>query len=196
LGALRGGFAAARAAGGLKAFTGLGVRGIVSGTGRNALAAIKGLGRGFTVAVRHITATVGSRIRAGSGLLGGRSIFGTASRFSDSAANALAEARENLKPLGDYHDVIVHGSPTSAIIDGEEVTAAQLAQRIREGSWNGTDPVRLVSCETGSGPFSQQLADELQVRVLAPVEKFWVSNAGNLVAGIRRPATMVERIPT
>jgi hypothetical protein len=72
LGALRGGFAAAKAAGGLKAFTGLGAKGILAGTGRNALTAAKGLGRGINNFIsRTISGSVSDTarpvMRAGAG---------------------------------------------------------------------------------------------------------------------------------
>ena len=44
LGALKGGLAAAKAAGGLKGLAGLGAKGILTGTGRNMLSAVKGIG--------------------------------------------------------------------------------------------------------------------------------------------------------
>jgi len=46
LGALKGGFAVAKAAGGLKGLAGLGAKGILAGTGRNALNAARGVGSG------------------------------------------------------------------------------------------------------------------------------------------------------
>jgi len=58
LGALRGGFAAAKAAGGLKALAGMGPKAILAGTGRNALAAGKGLGRSVVATIRNAPAKI------------------------------------------------------------------------------------------------------------------------------------------
>jgi hypothetical protein len=74
LGALRGGFAAAKAAGGLKAFTGLGAKGILAGTGRNALTAAKGLGRGIVGLGKNAIARMRGFTVARSAVRGSRGI--------------------------------------------------------------------------------------------------------------------------
>ena len=48
------------------------------------------------------------------------------------------------------------------------MTAAELADKLREEGWRDGEPVTLVSCNTGDGDFPQQLADELGVPVTAP----------------------------
>ena len=72
-----------------------------------------------------------------------------------------------------------------------------LADIIRNGGqWDGQEAIRLVSCETGSGPFSQELANLLGVDVMAPVREVWSSNSGkNLMEGLKRKAELVIRHP-
>jgi len=116
----------------------------------------------------------------------------------DRACSILGWNQRNLHPITGYHDVFTHGSPTSVTDDlGEDLTAKELAEIIRaSGQWDGKEAIRLVSCETGSGPFAQELADELGVPVLAPLKKVCSSNSGkNLMESGDKVAEMVTRYP-
>lgn len=92
-----------------------------------------------------------------------------------------------IKPLKGYTDIVCHGSPSELLIYGmneEEwsYSAAQAADMVRNsGGYDGGD-IRLIACNTGSGPrcIAQQLADALNVNVLAPTEAVFVSIDGEL----------------
>jgi hypothetical protein len=78
------------------------------------------------------------------------------------------------------YTVVIHGDPTTTGMqdrsgDWTDYDASQLAHAIRsDPGWDGQEPIRLVSCETGktpadgSAPYAQNLADELGVDVSAP----------------------------
>ncbi|EKD4816506.1 RHS repeat protein, partial [Escherichia albertii] len=79
-----------------------------------------------------------------------------------------------------------HGTPTSMNDDrikkGSVLTIKQLASDIRANpKYHEGMPVVLFSCETGKGKnsFAQQLANELDVTVIAPDEIIWIWPDGN-----------------
>lgn len=97
---------------------------------------------------------------------------------------------EKVLPLAGHHDVVVHGtdegyfvpgkiSADGADMDGDPTSAAQIAAAIRENPAYRGEPIRLVSCNSGTisseslkgVPLAQQVADELGVRVLAPTKR-------------------------
>lgn len=79
--------------------------------------------------------------------------------------------------------LVVHGNPSEVAIKDEngqwiQMSPEDMAKLIKsDPSWNGTSPVRLVSCNTGDTSqvgndcFAQRLADHLGVDVIAP-DKF------------------------
>lgn len=82
-----------------------------------------------------------------------------------------------IKPIPGYGDIVIHGSPTSLIInglDGEEWTydAKEAAEMIRNSREFHGQPIRLISCQTGAleDGIAQQIADILGVEILAPTE--------------------------
>ena len=181
LGALRAGAGFVRG-GGLAA---LGARGLVSGTVKVLSDGIKLMGT--KAAIRLVPSM---RAMTGKTSLG----------YHISDWKLLERLKFNVKtlrPKEGYHDVFAHGSPDSVLGEfGETLNATQLADIIRSGSWDGVEAIRLVSCETGAGPFAQELADALGVRVLAPLHEVWSSGSGKtLQDGWRKIAEMVERIP-
>jgi len=83
------------------------------------------------------------------------------------------------------HTIYAHGGPDSMNSlspfskYGRALDAAQAAEMIRRGRWNG-QPIWLKSCNTGKNPngFAQQLADELGVTVWAPNTQVWFNRKG------------------
>jgi CheY-like chemotaxis protein len=74
--------------------------------------------------------------------------------------------------------VNAHGNPTTVYDaqSGRWLTADDLANMIRNSpNYKPGEPVKLQICQTGRGPFAQNLADKLQAPVLAPVGD-WVGN--------------------
>lgn len=90
-----------------------------------------------------------------------------------------------------YFDVIAHGTPNGIQIthNGQHMivdhrTAARLIQN--SDSYNG-QAIRLLSCNTGAldNGFAQNLANKLNVEVLAPTNYLWSTPNGNyFVAGM------------
>lgn len=76
----------------------------------------------------------------------------------------------------------LHGSPLRVQGgDGTMLDASQFAEVVRTRTdWNGTDPIRLFSCDTGAHPdgFAQQLSTELKVDVTAPTKPVWSVKGG------------------
>jgi filamentous hemagglutinin len=89
-----------------------------------------------------------------------------------------------------FYDVIAHGSPNSIQIQsgGKTLTidhrsAAKLFKRNPEFKGKA---FRLLSCDTGASPsgFAQNLANKLNVVVMAPTKMVWAyPNGSHFVAG-------------
>ncbi|GAA2663777.1 MULTISPECIES: hypothetical protein [Actinosynnema] len=89
------------------------------------------------------------------------------------------------------YTVDVHGTGTSASVDGNRLSPEQLADIIRStGDWDGRKPIRLISCNTGTDPggFAARLSRELGVEVIAPSKYAWVDEAGNVFASSKEPS--------
>jgi len=198
LGAVKGG--AMLAKGGLPAFAAVFKTGATSI--KTAAVTIKNLKIVSTTIneIKTMAARVTVQVMPEARALTGRTTLGW---FSNNAVQLEAlRSAKNLKAIEGYHDVVVHGTPTSVLGDvGEKLTAKQLADNIlSKGQWDGKEAIRLVSCRTAAGPFAQQLANELGVPVLAPLDYIRVSNSGRIleVTGRRgeiKVAEMVTRYP-
>ena len=93
--------------------------------------------------------------------------------------------RKDVDPDGKF-DVIAHGAVNSIIVEyaGKEVeidsrTAANL--NARQSGYKKGQPIRLLSCNTGSDPagFAQNLANKLNVIVYAPNDYLWSWHDGH-----------------
>jgi hypothetical protein len=100
---------------------------------------------------------------------------------------AMAVAAD-LKPVEGYRTYDLHGtSSTVTAWDGaaeRDLSPSEFAAIVRaDPGWDGS-PIRLFSCDTGKGanPFAQQLADELEVEVLAPTQLAWSDSFGQFWA--------------
>jgi len=81
-------------------------------------------------------------------------------------------------------DVSVHGSSNSVMI-GTEVNHRVLASLIKQNPQFTGQPIRLLSCNTGSLPngFAKNLSNKLGVQVFAPNNIIWAFPNGKLTIG-------------
>lgn len=83
------------------------------------------------------------------------------------------------------YTVDIHGSTDNVRVGDTKLTPKELADIIRAtGDWDGKQPIRLLSCQTGTKPdgFAAQLSRELGVEVVAPTKDAWVDDMGNVFA--------------
>ncbi|MCX8554111.1 hypothetical protein OS121_03215 [Mycolicibacterium mucogenicum] len=98
---------------------------------------------------------------------------------------------------GDHHSVSVYDSAGNQ----HQLSPHDFADAIRNSGWDGQTPIRLMSCDTGSGnhSFAADLARELGVRVTAPDRPVWSYPDGRppVVTGFDRDpdGERVPRIP-
>ncbi|SEQ80310.1 hypothetical protein [Lentzea albida] len=107
-------------------------------------------------------------------------------RFDSS--NAHAQSADLVKPDPNRYTVDIHGSADSVRIGDTKLTPKDLADIIRtSGDWDGEQPIRLLSCQTGTTPdgFAARLSAELGVEVVAPTKDAWVDDMGNVFASSR-----------
>lgn len=95
---------------------------------------------------------------------------------------------KKIDELDGYEDILIHADEKGFIYEttgGTNIiyTASELADILRSDfdAYHGKD-IRLLSCGSGrlSDGLAQQLADELQVNVLAPTETLWIRDDGAL----------------
>lgn len=98
---------------------------------------------------------------------------------------------------GDHHGVSVYDSAGNQ----HRLSPHDFAEAIRNSGWDGQTPIRLMSCDTGTGnhSFAADLARELGVRVTAPDRPVWSYPDGRqpVVTGFDRgpDGERVPRIP-
>jgi len=99
----------------------------------------------------------------------------------------LAAKRNLIDPDGKL-DIVAHGAMNTIqlVINGKtiNVTARFLARMLKHSKKYGNkQEIRLVSCNTGRDDygFAQQLANKLNVTVLAPTKKYIAYSDGNYV---------------
>lgn len=92
-----------------------------------------------------------------------------------------------ISEIPEYDTVACHGGEYSVYIynnEGVEIeySPRELANMIRNSTSYKGKSIRLISCKTGSrnDGFAQQLANEMNVNVLAPTEDIWVNSYGKL----------------
>lgn len=104
--------------------------------------------------------------------------------------DSMREAAAEVSPRENVYTVDLHGNSDEVVagtLDGDvTLTPSELGDLVRsDPEWNG-EPVRLLSCETGSPgtdgsePFAQSLADDLGVDVIAPDGYGNSDKAGNV----------------
>lgn len=92
----------------------------------------------------------------------------------------LRNAATALPPFPGEYTLDAHGSSACVEFDQRELSASEIAELIRVDERWGGRPVRLFSCNTGSGenPVAQELAELLNVRVVAPDDFVWSAADG------------------
>ena len=105
------------------------------------------------------------------------------------ADGRLGAAATKITPQQGVFDVVVHGDSNGFYVqsaDGSwaEVSANNMAQYISKSGHAG-EPIRLVSCGTGSCSTgaAQDLANQLGVSVQAPSDTVWIHPNGKLTIG-------------
>jgi len=102
----------------------------------------------------------------------------------------FSSRRADIDP-GGHFDVVAHGSPdviefmtTKGPMIVDHRTAARLIQK---APGYNSQPIRLLSCETGACDvgFAQNLANKLNVPVQAPTELVWAQNNGRIFVAPR-----------
>jgi hypothetical protein len=100
----------------------------------------------------------------------------------------IMAAAQRAIPREGYVDVIVHGDANHFYVTRDQVDIAldhrALATYLKK---HGIDAqkLRLISCDTGKSAFgiAQNLANKLQIEVLAPSLSAWIDSAGNVGVG-------------
>ena len=102
---------------------------------------------------------------------------------------ALKKAAQYAEPLDGYTDIFIHGSKETgtAVVfhngDWQSIDQRRLAKFIKHSTGYKKGPIRLVSCNMGSFEYSQNLANKLGVKVLAPTDTVWIQPSGKLTIG-------------
>lgn len=105
----------------------------------------------------------------------GRSLYGP----NDEAMRNFAR-QVTAEP--DRYVIDAHGTADGVTIDGQKISAKDLAELIySDPNWDGKD-VLLLSCHTANGDYASQLAHHLGVRVTAPDTFAWSDHNGNVYA--------------
>lgn len=114
----------------------------------------------------------------------------SASRYFNSS-DILYEYSKKVKPIDGYEDIAIHGDWSGFSINdsnGNEIesyTPKEFAEILKEDPNYHGGNVRLLSCETGSkgAVAAQQLADALNVDVLAPTDVLFIDFNGKMTIG-------------
>ncbi|MDX8056017.1 hypothetical protein SK571_42130 [Lentzea sp. BCCO 10_0798] len=99
-------------------------------------------------------------------------------------ASPYHSTARNVAPDPNRFTVDIHGNSSRVSIGDTALTPRQLADIIRGAGWDGQQPIRLISCQTGreGGGFAAQLSRELGADVVAPRKDVWVDLQGNVFA--------------
>jgi len=98
----------------------------------------------------------------------GGALFDPSDVRTRNAASAVA-------PIDGHFILDVHSDGQHAIVGGQRLGGAELADMARHLGWNGTDPIILNGCEAGSRPdgLAADLARASNAQVIAPTQRSW-----------------------
>jgi hypothetical protein len=98
----------------------------------------------------------------------GGALFDTSDTITRNAANAVT-------PIDGHFVLDVHSDGQHAIVNGQRLNGADLADLARHMGWNGTDPIILNACEAGRSAdgLAADLAQSSGAQVIAPTERSW-----------------------
>ncbi|RLK53555.1 TNT domain-containing protein [Actinokineospora cianjurensis] len=90
----------------------------------------------------------------------------------DASTRAAADA---VTPIPGHFVLDVHSDGSAAVVNGQRLGGAELADLARAMGWNGSDPIVLNACEAGRTPdgLGADLARHAGVPVIAPTERSW-----------------------
>ena len=88
-------------------------------------------------------------------------------------------------PLNDYEDIVCHADENNFVVimpDGREyrMSATEFGKRVRDLAGYKGGNIRLISCKAGNSVLAQELANFLQVKVMAATENVNVSADGRI----------------
>ena len=118
----------------------------------------------------------------------------------DTAQNPLATYAKRIPKIDGYYDVVMHGTDTAVWFFETKIDAYTLSQIIRQRpDYKKGTPIRLLSCNTGNTDntgncVAQLLANELGVKVIAPIDLLHVSADGEISVGNGRGEGMKDFI--
>lgn len=126
----------------------------------------------------------------GSGIMEVEHSYTTAGLMFISHRDDLYRFAEKVSPLEDYEDIVIHADRESFLILEPEsqdiinrLSPKEVADLIRNSSNYKGGSIRLLSCQSGYGDrnsLAQELANELNVKVIAPTEILAISNTGDM----------------
>jgi len=106
------------------------------------------------------------------------------------ASQDISAYARNIPHIPGEYDVGMHGTPDLVeLLDSNgapvRADAATLAEHIRSQPDYLGEPIRLLSCSTGSsaGRLAQELSNELGVKVTAPSDTLWIFQDGRMTIG-------------
>jgi hypothetical protein len=101
---------------------------------------------------------------------------------------ATLKSFANLKPKKGWFDVVIHGDKSApgvlAVLDDNPINAQGLYSFMLKNGYNGTDKIRLISCNAATGgksSLAQELSNIANVDVIAPAAKTKVAELGKLI---------------
>ena len=110
-------------------------------------------------------------------------------RFVNSS-DSLYNNSKMIKPIKGFEDVVIHGDKTGfAYFDksGKELyyTVREFAEILKSSGLYQGGNIRLISCETGAdgATTAMSLAEQLNVKVIAPSNVVWVMPDGTMTIG-------------
>lgn len=104
-------------------------------------------------------------------------------KFGDDAATFRNFLRLKERAHDGFYNILCHGSEKNVLINGKKLKPQELADLILKQGYEKGEPIRLISCHTGSKPngFAKKLAEILEVEVIAPTERISVDDLGNFI---------------
>lgn len=102
--------------------------------------------------------------------------------------DSLYKNSKKIKPIQGFEDIVTHGDAYSIVFkdaDGNEsnVSAKEFVEILKKDKNYKGENIRLISCQVGAGEgiVPQYIANEFNVNVLAPTEKVFVFEDGEMV---------------
>lgn len=102
-------------------------------------------------------------------------------------SDPLYELASKIKPLNDFEDFLIHGQPNLVeyeTTNGQwiQLTAEDYAEALKQDEEYHGGNIRLLACKSGmlNDGFAQQLANIMNVKVIAPTQTLWIRADGEM----------------